>query len=96
MAQVIQLGLGAFMSSLGVEGRTKSWEAHESDHQFGENESTDIGKYWKSAQPRARVRPMAERPMWPCHSVYGETAIVERTISLLDFPTVPATISNRL
>jgi len=44
MADVIQLALGAFMSSLGVKGRTKSWEAHERDQQFGENESTDIGK----------------------------------------------------
>jgi hypothetical protein len=44
MAHVIQLGLGAFMSSLGVKGRTKSWEAHERDQQFGENESIDIGK----------------------------------------------------
>jgi len=44
MAQVIQLALGAFMSSLSVQGRTKSWEAHERDHQFGENESIAIGK----------------------------------------------------
>jgi len=44
MAHVIQLSWGAFMSSLGVKGRTKSWEAHECDQQFGENESTDIGK----------------------------------------------------
>jgi hypothetical protein len=43
-AHVIQLGLGAFMSSLSVEGRTKSWEAHERNQQFGENESIDIGK----------------------------------------------------
>jgi len=39
---------------------------------------------------------MAERPMWPCYSVYRETSRVERTISLLDFLTAPATISNRL
>jgi len=32
------------MSSLGVKGRPKSWEAHESDQQFGENESIDVGK----------------------------------------------------
>jgi hypothetical protein len=32
------------MSSLGVQGRTKSWEAHERDQQFGENESIGIGK----------------------------------------------------
>jgi len=44
MAHVIQLALGAFTSSLGVKDRTKSWEAHERDQQFGENESTDIGK----------------------------------------------------
>jgi hypothetical protein len=44
MAHIIQLALGAFMSSLGVKGRTKSWEAHERDQQFGENETIDIGK----------------------------------------------------
>ena len=44
MAHVIQLALGAFMTSLGVKGRTKSWEAHERDQLFGENESTNIGK----------------------------------------------------
>jgi len=43
MAHIIQLALGAFMSSLGVKGHTKSWEAHERDQQFGENESIDIG-----------------------------------------------------
>ena len=49
MAPVIQLTLGAFMSTLGVNGRTKSWEAHERDQQFGENESIDI---WKSQRLR--------------------------------------------
>jgi len=44
VAHIMQLTLGAFKSSLGVEGRTKSWEAHECDQQFGENESIDIGK----------------------------------------------------
>jgi len=44
MAHVIQLALGAFMSSLGIKDRTKSWEAHEHDQQFAENESIDIGK----------------------------------------------------
>jgi hypothetical protein len=44
MAHVIQLALGAFMSSVCVKGRTKSWEAHECDQQFGQNESIDIGK----------------------------------------------------
>jgi hypothetical protein len=44
MAHVIQLALAAFKSSLRVKGCTKSWEAHERDQQFGENESTDIGK----------------------------------------------------
>jgi len=44
MAHVNQLVLGSFLSSLGVKGRTKSWEAHERDQQFGENASMDIGK----------------------------------------------------
>jgi len=44
MARIIQLALGAFMSSLGVNGPTKSLEAHARDQQFGENESIDNGK----------------------------------------------------
>jgi len=44
MAHIIQTALGAFMSSLSVKGRTKSWEAYERDLEFGENESIDIGK----------------------------------------------------
>jgi hypothetical protein len=44
MAHVIQLRLGALMSSLGVKGRSKSWEAHMRDQQFGENKRIDIGK----------------------------------------------------
>jgi len=44
LAHVIQLALGLFMSTLGVEGLTKTWEAHEPDQQFGENESIDLGK----------------------------------------------------
>jgi hypothetical protein len=44
MVHIIQLALGAFMSSLGVKGRTNSWQAHEGDQQFAENESTDIGQ----------------------------------------------------
>jgi len=44
MAHIIQLALGAFLSSLSEICHTKSWEAHECDQQFGENESIDIGK----------------------------------------------------
>jgi len=44
MADINQLALGAFMSSLGVKGLTKSWDAPVRDHQFGENASRDIGK----------------------------------------------------
>ena len=44
MAHVIQLALGAFMSSLGVRGRTKSSETHERNPQSREYESTDIVK----------------------------------------------------
>jgi len=44
MAHVIQLALGVFMTTLGVKSCTNSWETHERDQQFGENESIDIGK----------------------------------------------------
>jgi hypothetical protein len=44
MAHVIQLAVGAFMSSLGVQYLTKSSEAHERDQQFGQNESINIRK----------------------------------------------------
>ena len=44
MAHIIHLALGAFMSSLGVKGRTKSWGAHKCNQQFGDNECVDIGK----------------------------------------------------
>ena len=44
MAPVILLAFGGFMSSLSEQYPTQSWEAHEPDQQFGENESTDIGK----------------------------------------------------
>jgi len=40
----MKLAIGAFMSSLGVNGLNWSWEAHQRDQQFGENESMDIGK----------------------------------------------------
>jgi hypothetical protein len=44
MVYVILLALGAFMNSLGVQGNTKSWEAHEHNQQFGKNERIDIRK----------------------------------------------------
>jgi len=44
MAHVIQPASGAFMSTFGENGSTKSWKAHAGDHRCGENESTDIGK----------------------------------------------------
>jgi len=58
MAHVIQLASGAFMSSLGVKGCTKSWEAHERDQQFGENESMDVGnsqRLWKDGNARINM-----------------------------------------
>ena len=44
MAHVIPLALGTFMTSLSVKHRTKSWEAHERDQQFGQSQSIGIGK----------------------------------------------------
>jgi len=49
MAHVIHLALGKFVSSLGFEARTKSFDANERDQQFGENQSTEI---WKSQRLR--------------------------------------------
>jgi hypothetical protein len=60
MAHVIQLPLSAFMSSLSVTGRTKSWEAHERNRQFGENESRDIGKSQRlSKEGNARINKVS-------------------------------------
>lgn len=42
MAHVIQLVLGAFMKSLGVKSREKSWGAAEKDRQFA-GEDEDMG-----------------------------------------------------
>jgi len=72
MAVVIQLALGSFMSSLGVNCSTKSWEAHERDQQFGENASIDIGKsqsLWKEGNARIN-KVWAMRP--------GLTKIIEK------------------
>ena len=44
MTHIIRRAFGAFMSRLGVKACNMSWEAHESEQQFGENDSTDIGK----------------------------------------------------
>jgi hypothetical protein len=44
MVHVIQLASGAFMTSLGVKGHTKSWKFQQRNQQCLENETTDIGK----------------------------------------------------
>jgi hypothetical protein len=64
MAHVIQLALGAFMSSLCVKGCTKSWEAHERDQQVGENESIYMGKSQRlRKEVNARItKVLAMRP----------------------------------
>jgi hypothetical protein len=64
MVHVIQLALGAFMSTLGVKGHTKSCVAHEHNQQFGENESIDIGKSQRLRQQgNARINKVsAMRP----------------------------------
>jgi len=65
MVRVIQLASGALMISLGVKGRTESWEAHECDLQFGENESIDIGKSQRLRnEGNARINKVSA--MKPC------------------------------
>jgi len=43
IVHIIQPALGAFMISLGVKRRIKSWEARELEQQFGETETAEIG-----------------------------------------------------
>jgi len=64
MAHDIQLALGAFMSSLVVKGRTKSWEAHQRDQQVGEDDSIDIGKSQR-LRPEGNARINKMSAMWP-------------------------------
>jgi len=52
------------MSSFGVKGCTKSWEAHEYDQQFGENESIDIGKS-QGLRKDGNARINNVSAMWP-------------------------------
>ena len=84
MVDFIQLAIGAFMSSLGVKGRTKSWEAHERDEQFGENEGIDIGKNQRlRKEGNARINKVSA--MQP-----GLAKIIEKVrIQLHNFPHRP-------
>ena len=89
MAYVIQLAFGAFMSSLGVKGHTKSWEAHERDQQFEENESVDIGNSQRlGKEGTARINGvLAMKPGLAkiiekgCISKYFETAETDLRIA---------------
>jgi len=89
MAYVIQLAFGAFMSSLGVKGHTKSWEAHERDQQFEENESVDIGNSQRlGKEGTARINEvLAMKPGLAkiiekvCVSKYFETAETDLRIA---------------
>jgi len=82
MAHIRKLALGAFMSSLGVKGCTKFWEAHECDQQFGANKRVDIGKSQRlRKEGNARINKVS--PMNPglakiiekvCISRYFESA----------------------
>jgi hypothetical protein len=47
MVHIIQLAVGAFMSSLSIKGSTKFMTAHDHNQQFGHNESIGIVKSQK-------------------------------------------------
>jgi hypothetical protein len=50
------------MSSLGLKGCTKSWEAHEHDQQFGENDCIDIAKSQRlRKEGNARINKVSAR-----------------------------------
>jgi len=82
LAHVIWLALGTIMSSLGVQGCTKSWAAPEHDLQFEGNESTDIGKsqrLWKEGNSQinnvSTMRPGLAKIIEKVHnSTYFESA----------------------
>ena len=77
MAHIIQLALGAFMSSLGVKGRTKSWEAHERNQQFGENESINIGKSQRLRnEGNARINKLSDMRL--CFAKINENVRISR------------------
>jgi len=72
MEHVIPFALGVFISSVGVKDGTKSWEAHERDQQFGENDSTNIGKSLRlRKEGNARINKVSA--MWP-----GLAKIIEK------------------
>jgi hypothetical protein len=64
MPHVKQLDLGAFVSTLGVKGRTNSWATRRQYQEYGENESIDIRKSQRlRKQGNARMNKLsAMRP----------------------------------
>jgi len=75
IAHVIQLDLGEIMPNHSENGRSKSWEAHERDQQFGENESTDIGKSQRQ-QKESNAGINMVSAMRPCLAKMIETVQV--------------------
>jgi len=60
IARVMQLAPGAFMSTLCGKGCAKSWEAHERNQHFEENESIDIGKSQRlQKEGKARINKLS-------------------------------------
>jgi len=60
MAHIVQLALGAIISSLGVKRCTQHWEANEYNQIFGENKSIDIGNSQKlRPQGNARINKVS-------------------------------------
>jgi len=77
MVHVIQLALGAFMSSLGAKGHSKSWEAHEPNQQFGENECNVIGNSQRHRnEGNARINKVSARR--PCCAKIIEKGRISR------------------
>jgi len=89
--------LGALMCCLGVKGRTKSWEAHEGNQQFGDKDSMDIGKIQKlRKEGNARLNKVAamrsglvkriEKVCIPWHFESPETYIhIAETACCIDY-----------
>jgi len=83
MAHIIELSWGAFMSSLGVKGCPKSWESHEPNPQFGENESIDIRKHHRlQTEGNARINQVSA--MRPCLANIIGKARISRSFVILE------------
>jgi len=77
MVHIILLALGAFISNLRAKGHPKYFEAHERNHQFRNNESTDIGKSQR-LRTEGNARNYKVSAMQPCLAMIIKKVTISR------------------